>query len=63
MEILSGDRFASNTIQVSWALGKRDFLGAVNVALEQRHLLRRHDFQVMYRSINVRYVLSLEGGH
>ena len=32
--------------KVSWALGKGDFSGAVAVALEQRHLLRQHDFQV-----------------
>eukprot|EP00752_Nemacystus_decipiens_P006159 g5557.t1 len=31
--------------KVSWALGKGDFSGAVAVAMEQRHLLRQHDFQ------------------
>ncbi|CAN0403439.1 unnamed protein product [Ectocarpus fasciculatus] len=31
--------------KVSWALGRGDFSGAVAIALEQRHLLRRHDFQ------------------
>lgn len=36
--------------KVSWALAKEDFLGAVNVALDQRHLLRRHDFQVSHRA-------------
>lgn len=40
--------------KVSWALGKKDYVGAVDVALEQRHLLRRHDFQVhlFVRSFN-----------
>lgn len=36
-------------LKVSWALAKGDFSGAVAVALEQRHLLRRHDFQVRRR--------------
>lgn len=37
---------SSSLSKVSWALGRGDFAGAVSVALEQRHLLRRHDFQV-----------------
>lgn len=34
---------------MSWALAKEDYAGAVAVALEQRHLLRQHDFQVRRR--------------